>query len=131
MSRKRVLDSYALLAYLKQEDEYEKIKELLSSKDTVLFMNELNLGECFYILARERTIDQAEYFIHGVLPSLPIKKISNTFQDILEAARIKAKHPLSYADCFAVQTSLREKAPLITGDPEFKKADQLVQIEWL
>ena len=131
MNRKRVLDSYALLAYLKKEDKYEKIKGLLSSKDTVLFMNEINLGECFYILARERTMDNAEYFVHNVLPNLPIRKISNTFQDIIEAARIKAKHPLSYADCFAIQTSLRENAPLITGDPEFKKADKLVQIEWL
>ena len=131
MNRKRVLDSYALLAYLKKEDKYERIKGLLSSKDTVLFMNEINIGECFYILARERTIDKAEYFIHSVLPNLPISKISNTFQDIIEAARIKAKHPLSYADCFVIQTSLRENAPLITGDPEFKKADKLVQIEWL
>ena len=131
MNRKRVLDSYALLAYLKKEDKYERIKGLLSSKDTVLFMNEINLGECFYILARERTMDKAEYFVQSVLPNLPIKKISNTFQDIIEAARIKAKHPLSYADCFAIQTSLRENAPLITGDPEFKKAARLVQIEWL
>jgi len=131
VNRKRVLDSYALLAYLKKEDKYERIKGLLSSKDTVLFMNEINIGECFYILARERTIDKAEYFIHSVLPNLPISKISNTFQDIIEAARIKAKHPLSYADCFVIQTSLRENAPLITGDPEFKKADKLVQIEWL
>ncbi len=131
MNRKRVLDSYALLAYLKKEDKYERIKGLLSSKDTVLFMNEINLGECFYILARERTIDKAEYFIHSVLPNLPIKKVSNTFQDIIEAAKIKAKHPLSYADCFVIQTSIRENAPLITGDPEFKKADKLIQIEWL
>jgi len=131
VNRKRVLDSYALLAYLKKEDKYERIKGLLSSKDMVLFMNEINLGECFYVLARERTMDNAEYFVHSVLPNLPIKKISNTFQDIIEAARIKAKHPLSYADCFAIQTSLRENAPLITGDPEFKKADKLVQIEWL
>jgi uncharacterized protein len=131
VNRKRVLDSYALLAYLKKEDKYEKIKGLLSSKDTVLFMNEINIGECFCILARERTMDNAEYFVHSVLPNLPIKKISNTFQDIIEAARIKAKQALSYADCFAIQTSLREDAPLITGDPEFKKADKLVQIEWL
>jgi predicted nucleic acid-binding protein len=131
VNRKRVLDSYALLAYLKKEDKYEKVKGLLSSKDTVLVMNEINLGECFYILARERTLDEAEYFIHSVLPSLPIKKISNSFQDIIEAAKIKAEHLLSYADCFVVQTSLKENAALITGDPEFKKVDKLVQIEWL
>ena len=131
MNRRRVLDSYALLAYLKKEDKYERIKGLLSSKDTVLFMNEFNLGECFYILARERSIDKAEYFIYTVLPNLPITKISNTFRDIIEAAKIKAKHPLSYADCFAIQTSLKENAPIITGDPEFKKADKFVKIEWL
>lgn len=131
MNRKRVLDSYALLAYLKKEDKYKRIKELLASKDTILLMNEINLGECFYILARERTIDEAEYFIHNILPNLPIKRISNSFQDIIEAAKIKAEHPLSYADCFVIQTSLRENAPLITGDPEFRKADKLVQVEWL
>ena len=131
MNRKRVLDSYALLAYLKKEDKYKSVKELLASKDTIVFMNEINLGECFYILARERTMEEAEYFIHSILPNLPIQKISNTFQDVIEAARIKAKYPLSYADCFAIQSSIKENATLITGDPEFKKADKLVQIEWL
>ncbi len=63
--------------------------------------------------------------------NLRVKKISNTFQDIIEAAKIKAKHPLSYADCFVIQTSLRENAPLITGDKKNKKADKLVQVEWL
>ena len=131
MSRKRVLDSFALLAYLKKEDKYKKVKDLLSSKDAVLVMNEINLGECFYILARERDIDGAEYFIHNILPNLPIQRISNSFRDVIEAAKIKAEHPLSYADCFVIQTSLRENAPLITGDPEFKKAEKLVQVEWL
>jgi predicted nucleic acid-binding protein len=37
---------------------------------------------------------------------------------VLEAARVKAKHPLSYADAFAVATGRVEKAPVITGDPE-------------
>ena len=38
---------------------------------------------------------------------------------------------LCYADCFPIPTSLKENALLITGDPEFKKAGKLVQIEWL
>ena len=117
-----MLDSYALLAYLKKEDKYERIKDLLSSKDTVLFMNEINLGECFYILARERGLDKAEYFIHTVLPNLPITKIANTFQDIIEAAKIKANHPLSYADCFAIQTSLKENAPYHHGRSGVQKS---------
>jgi len=125
------LDSYALLAYLKKEEKYKKVKDLLGSKDLVLLMNEINLGECFYILARVRGMEKAEYFLHTVLPNLPIKKRANTFQDVIEAAKIKAHHSLSYADSFAIQTSLKENAPIVTGDPEFKKVAKLVKIEWL
>lgn len=131
MKRKKVLDSYALLAYLKKEEKYEMVKELLAARDLVLVMNEINVGECFYILARFRGVENAELFLERVLPNLPIVQKGNTFEDVIGAARIKANHSLSYADCFAVQTSLRENAPIVTGDPEFKKAENLVSIEWL
>jgi len=131
VSGKRVLDSYALLAYLKKEGKYERVKNLLGSKGAVLLMNEINLGECFYILARERGMDQAEYFVQTILPSLPILKRSNTFREVIEAAKIKAAHALSYADCFAVQTAREENAPIVTGDPEFKKVEKSVKIDWL
>jgi len=131
VSKKRVLDSYALLAYLKKEDKFERVKNLLAAKGVILFMNEINVGECFYILARERGMEKGEYFVHTILPNLPITKRANTFQDVLEAARIKAEHSLSFADCFAIQTSLREDAPVLTGDPEFEKAEKLVKIDWL
>jgi predicted nucleic acid-binding protein len=37
---------------------------------------------------------------------------------ILEAARLKARHSMSYADAFAVATARLARAPLLTGDPE-------------
>ena len=130
MKEPKVLDSYALLAYLKKEDDYEKVKSILSSGG-VLLMNEINLGETFYILAKERGMDKAEYFTSTILPSLPITQRANTFQDVLGVARIKAIHPLSYADCFAIHTAIKEVAILVTGDPEFKKAENIVKIDWL
>lgn len=36
-----------------------------------------------------------------------------------------------HADCFAVATAIRERAAIVTGDPEFKKVEKLVEIEWL
>jgi len=48
-----------------------------------------------------------------------------------EAAKIKGRYPLSYADTFAVATALRKDAAIITGDPEFKQVESLVSIEWL
>jgi ribonuclease VapC len=66
-----------------------------------------------------------------ILPSLPITLVANSLQEVIEAARIKAKYPLAYADCFAVATAGREKASLITGDLEFKKVQGIIEIDWL
>ena len=130
MKKKKVLDSFALLAYLKMEGKYKKIKDLLAS-DEVLFMNDINVGEAFYVLAKERGVEKAEYFVNTVLPNLPIQVVSNALHDVLEAARIKATHSISYADCFVVATALKKDAAIVTGDPEFKKVQKTVEIEWM
>lgn len=57
--------------------------------------------------------------------------MSNAFDDVLEAARIKALHPLSYADAFAVATAARFGATVVTGDREFEAVEGIVPIEWL
>ena len=66
MKRKRLLDSFALLAYLNKEKGFRKIREMLSevqkSGESVL-MNEMNVGEVYYILHRKRGKEQAEYFL--------------------------------------------------------------------
>ena len=131
MKQKKVLDSFALLAYLKMEGRYKKVKDLLASEEVHLVINEINVGETFYILARERGIEKAEYFVNTILPSLPIETVPNTLRDVIEAARIKSTHSISYADCFVVATAAREDAAIITGDPEFKKVQKAVAIDWM
>jgi predicted nucleic acid-binding protein len=126
-----VLDSFALLAYLKMEGKFSKIKSHLSSHDSIVLMNEISIGETYYILARERSLEKADYFITTILSNLPIRHMSNTFQDVIEAARIKATHSISFADCFTVATAIREKALVVTGDPEFKKVEHFVEIDWI
>ena len=58
MKTKRVFDSFALLAYLKKEARFEKVKNLLSEKDPQIFINDINVGEVYYILAIERAMRQ-------------------------------------------------------------------------
>jgi ribonuclease VapC len=60
-----------------------------------------------------------------------VHRSGNTFQDIIEAAKIKGQYALSFADCFAVATAVKEKATVVTGDPEFRKVEELVGIDWL
>ncbi len=128
---KRVFDSFALLAYLKKEARFEKVKNLLSEKDPQIFINDINVGEVYYIIARERGTDAADFFSQIILPSLPIQRVENSIQEVIEAAKIKAEFAISYADCFAAMTAKKENACLVTGDPDFRKIENLIEIEWL
>ena len=49
----------------------------------------------------------------------------------LAAAHVKAHHAISYADAFAVALAQSRQATLLTGDPEFRKVENLVAIDWL
>ncbi|MFH1758000.1 MAG: type II toxin-antitoxin system VapC family toxin [Pseudomonadota bacterium] len=134
MNRKRLLDSFALLAYLNQENGFEIIKSVLAKAQKsgiFLVMNEINIGESYYILFRKRGRAKADYFLEYILPGLPITAVANDFQQVIDAARIKAEYSLSFADCFTVVTARREEATIMTGDPEFKKIEHLVEIEWV
>ena len=117
VSRIRLLDSFALLAYLNKESGFEKVRDVLAKAQesgSSVLMNEINVGETYYILA-----------------GLPIATVPNAFEDVIDAARIKAQYPLAFEDCFAVATALREEAVIMTGDPEFKKVEHHVDIDWL
>jgi uncharacterized protein len=134
VKKKKLLDSFALLAYLNKGPGYEVVKEALLDGQTSgapLLMNEMNVGETYYILARKKNTDGAEYFLDTILAGLPIEIISNDFDRVIAAARIKAQYPLSFSDCFAVATAVRVDATILTGDPEFKKVERLARIEWL
>ena len=134
MKKKRLLDSYALLAYLNKEVGYEKVRAVLANaqqSSLPVLMNELNVGETYYILYRKRGHEQAEYFLDTVMAGLPVAMISNDFNVVISAAKIKAQHALSFADCFAVATAQRENAVILTGDPEFKNVEKFVEIDWL
>ena len=50
---------------------------------------------------------------------------------VLDAARVKASHALSYADAFAVATAVRLQATVVTGDAEFACVEELVEIRWI
>jgi len=134
VKRTSVLDSFALLAYLKKEVGYRKVKDILSSHekgDEGVMINEVNVGEVYYILARERSSAAAEQFIQDILPALPVALASNSFSDVIAAAKMKAQFRIAYADAFAVATAAKHSAVLITGDPDFKQVEHLVEVDWL
>jgi ribonuclease VapC len=129
----KLLDSHAALVYLKGEIGHEKVKAALADAEksgVPLLMSEINIGEVGYIILRARLTNNLDDFLSQFL-SLPIRPVPVDFDLVIEAAKIKACYPLSYADAFAVAVALRNNAVIITGDPEFKAVTKLVQIDWL
>jgi len=93
-------------------------------------MSEINLGEVYYMTIRSLGLDPAKHRLEQFF-ELPVQVISPSSDTILSASEIKAEYAISYADCFAVVTAIQYRASVITGDPEFKKVQHLVNIEWL
>jgi predicted nucleic acid-binding protein len=131
VKKKAVLDAYALVAYLTNEGGHTRVRDMLASEHAAAVVNSVNIGEVFSVLARARGIRQAEHFLSVILPSLPVGIVENSLDDVIAAARIKAAHALSFADCFAAATAIKGRAPLVTGDPEFKKLGKALEIDWI
>lgn len=130
---RRLLDSYAILALLNDEAGAAAVAEHLRAAietNALLLVNEVNVGEVYYIVARHRSMADAERVLDH-LEALPVEIVGNAFDDVLDAARIKATHALSYADAFAVATALRYDATVVTGDREFATVEGLIAVEWI
>jgi len=128
-----VLDSFAVLAYLQAEKGAQQVKELLhqaANGQLTVLMTVINLGEVYYITSRVYGQERAEEVL-AMLKHLPIKLVVVDEKLALEASRVKAKHPLSYADAFAVALAQRHGIPVVTGDPEFSCIENLVSVKWL
>jgi ribonuclease VapC len=133
VKKARLLDSFALMAFFGRESGFETVRALLREAEASgqpTLMNEINVGEVYYLAAKERSPEKAEEFLR-ILETLPIHVLGNTFPQVLDAARLKARLPVSYADAFALSTAIREEAALVTGDPEFRAVGNLVEILWL
>lgn len=133
MTKRILFDSFAILKYYQDETGADKVEKLLRSAQRGLlntFMSEINLGEVYYLTIRRTGLETAKENLEQLL-NLPIKIISPSSEIILRAAEIKAHYAISYADCFAVATAEQLSASIITGDPEFKKVESLVSVDWI
>ena len=128
-----VLDSFALLAFLRGVPGEEKVVALLeraSVGDEPVHMTEVNYAEVKSITIGKDGKDRwAE--IAGELPALPIEfhPADRALADA--AADLKARYKISLADAFAAALAKERKAQLVTGDPELKALEKEIKIVWL
>ena len=133
MGDARVLDSHALLAHLEDEPGGEKVRRALrraSAGTLKLYLSVINLGEIYSIAFRERGRQRAEEALF-LVRQLPVEIVDAGMEITLAASRLKAAHPVAYADCFAAALALQIDAPVLTGDPEFKTFGKDLRVEWI
>lgn len=128
-----VLDSYAVLAWLQDEEGAQKVEEsLVKARDGKIevFINVINLGEVYYKYRRrfgEEKLNSLRY----TFSMLPLKVVTVDEERVYRASLIKSDHAIAFADCFVAATAIEFGATILTGDPEFKKIEKLVNFLWI
>jgi ribonuclease VapC len=117
-----VLDSYALIAYFRNEPSGETLLgylEAAADNSLHLSMTTYNLGEVYYMICRKHSAAEAELVLQHIW-QLPVEIYQPDWELTYAAARLKAGCRLSYADAHAAALALHLQATLLTGDREFE-----------
>lgn len=132
------LDAFALLCWLQDEPGAEVVERYLAAGSAEPEdrppISLMNLGEVFYRLARTRGLEAADGFWSEVVRGvIPVRPVTVTRGRVLEAAKLKARYRIAYADAFAIELARDRALPLLTGDPEMKAVEdrEPVEIRWL
>ncbi len=131
--RSYVFDSFAIIAFYENESGAGQVQEALEEcirGEAQGWMSVVNWGEVFYATAKFKGWKSACTIIQR-LERYPIAIVEADIGLTWEAAKLKAKYPIAYADCFALALAKLKKAALLTGDPEFRKTREEVEFIWL
>jgi predicted nucleic acid-binding protein len=131
------LDAFAWLAWLQDEPGAAAVQHWLDDAEAAraeCITSIINLGEAYYRLVRVGRTDEADVLWRMALRgTLPVSVKDATRRRVRRAAELKSRHPIAYADAFAVATAVEFNATLLTGDPEIEplEGEQNLEVEWL
>ena len=127
-----VLDANAVLRYLKVGDGAggEKVQELFLQAQRAqvrLFMSVVNLGEVFYILLRHLGEQRALHYIRVMQHAVTV--VEADLHQTIQAATLKHRYHLGYADSFAAALALGKRATLVSADSGFESVGK--SLKWV
>ena len=131
--KKYVMDSFAMIAFFEDEpgaDREAVILKSLMARKAKAYMSVINWGEVYCNTLREEGVKTAEKVIEQ-LRKYPIELVDADLKLTYEAAKLKGRYKIAYADCFAAALSRKLNAVIVTGDPEFRKLGDEYSIQWL
>lgn len=128
-----LFDSFAMIRFFYRETGAKKVRELLqeaTNNNTQRLISAINVGELIYII-RRRSGEQAKLQMLVNLKYLGFTILPCPNELVFQAAELKSRFAMSYADAFAAASAIENNATLVTGDPEFRQVEHLVKILWV
>ena len=122
-----------MLALLGREPGSQLVVDLLrkaQEEETRVLRTWVNAGEVAYIVERRWGMERL-YAALAVMEATALKIVLVDRDLALMTARFKAEHAIAYADAFAAALAQQCAAKLVTGDPEFKLLEGVLDIRWL
>ena len=129
----RVFDTWPILEWMNGRrpatDAVEKLFDESLADTARLFMSAINVGEVYYFLRKTRSERIAESW-RELSASIPATIEVPTADEIWDAAILKGRYPIAYADAFAAALAQKYRCPLVTGDPDFRAVPDL-ELDWI
>ena len=129
----RVLDSWPILEWIRDRQPATDIVAKLFAESEAgtarLFMSAINVGEVYYFLLKHHSEKLAESWRESSR-TLPASIGVPTADEIWDAALLKGRYPIAYADAFAAALAHKYHCPLVTGDPELRSIADL-ELDWV
>jgi predicted nucleic acid-binding protein len=127
-----VVDAQPLVTFIKREPFWERAGRAIEAAargEVTLRLTAVNAGEV--IMAAERDLGAAA--AHATLESIQLwtEIVDVDLELAARAGWFKLRGGISYADCFAAALAHRDDVPLLTGDREFRRVEDVVEIVWL
>jgi predicted nucleic acid-binding protein len=128
------MDSNAILRYLDNEPGADRVENCINAhvagRDQIV-ISAVQWGEIASVLLKRYGQPAAETALHD-LRAFDFNLVPATAERAQRAAFIKVRTKIPYADAFAVElASDSSDHLLITGDFDFKAAEQQIKIEFL
>jgi predicted nucleic acid-binding protein len=127
-----VFDANAILRYFRVVeaeggDKVQEIFDLAKRAEAHLLMSVANFGEVYYVLLKLVGERATRDYINKLQNSMTLVDADRASS--LEAALLKHRYKIGYADSFAASLALSRKATLVSSDPAFEKFGK--SLKWL
>jgi predicted nucleic acid-binding protein len=124
-----VLDANALVRLYRNApgaDTVDRLVRQAKAGKALLSISVVNLSEVLYILSRYIRPDEALRFIEKTQDA--VQAISVDQRASQDAAMLRIRYKLGFADCFAAEQALRIGATLVTADPDFERLGKRLKV---